>query len=229
MWVFWAGLGFGLQAASAATLGPSVKIVLMAGGSSNEQVLREVLPSAGSRWVLPTLLEQSMAALTPEVRAQVDLVILRGESGQQAWIPRAFLSKVQMRLEKEQGPSTTQFKTVMPASVRTPEDLPWGTYEIKGVTRVELTSYQAQWGSHLLKRRTDPAALRGEKLFVQNCMSCHAAGVTQWKTVGSRFSEGLPRALSQHPMRDGLRKLDDRSSRALISYWNAWLSEQGKR
>ena len=210
----------------------SVKIVLMAGGAGGggaENLLREVLPSAGRRWVLPALLEQSMASLTPEARAQVDLVIVRGESGRQAWIPRAFLSKVQMRLEKGPGASGSRFRTVMPASVRTPEELPWGTYEIDGVTRVELTSYQAQWGSHLLKRRTDPAALRGEKLFVQNCMSCHSTGVTQWKTVGTRFSEGLPRALSQHPMRDGLRKLDDRSSRALISYWNAWLSEQGNR
>jgi hypothetical protein len=94
---------------------------------------------------------------------------------------------------------------------------------------VELTSYQERLGSHFLKRRTDPAALRGEKLFVQNCMACHFSALSQWRQQGSGFGENLARINSRHGAQDWLEGLDERNSRALMSYWNAWLSEPGNR
>ena len=105
-----------------------------------------------------------MAGLTAEARSQVDLVILKGADGRQASIPRAFITKVPMRLVLDSsgggGVAGARFRAVVPAdgrarSVR--EDLPWGTYELPAVSRVELTSYQALWGGQFLSRRTAPA------------------------------------------------------------------------
>ncbi len=226
----------GVRAADAAVPGP-LRVVLAS--PSGEQLLSEISPVSSRKgasqkqgWVISRLLEDAMAGLTAEARSQVDLVILKGADGRQASIPRAFITKVPMRLVLDSsgggGVAGARFRAVVPAdgrarSVR--EDLPWGTYELPAVSRVELTSYQALWGGQFLSRRTDPAALRGEKLFVQNCMSCHAAAVPGWKGRGPGFAESLPQALSRHPQIQGLKPLDGRSSRALVSYWTAWLTE----
>jgi hypothetical protein len=220
------------RAAEAAVPSP-LRVVLTA--ASGEQVLSEISPDSrhleprGRGVVLSKLLDDAMAGLTAEARSQVDLVILKGDDGRQASIPRAFITKVPMRIVVEGGKgSQTRFRAVVPEYGRVRslrEDLPWGTYEVPAVSRVELTSYQTLWGSQFLKRRTDPAALRGEKLFVQNCMSCHASAVPEWKGKGPGFAQALPQALSRHPQIQGLKPLDGRSSRALVSYWTAWSTE----
>jgi mono/diheme cytochrome c family protein len=204
---------------------------------SGERVLQEVgLPKSKGRsasgWVLSGLLDQAMSALSVEARSQVDLVILKGDGGKQAWIPRAFITKVQMKLVPESLRGTTTYRAKVPDDGRkrsAKEVLPWETYELAGVSRVELTSYQERLGSHFLKRRTDPAALRGEKLFVQNCMACHFSALPQWRQQGQGFGESFSRLSARHGSQDWLGGLDERNSRALISYWNAWLSEPGNR
>jgi len=45
---------------------------------------------------------------------------------------------------------------------------------VSHVTNIILTSYQDEYAEFRLQKRTDPSAMRGEKLFLQNCISCHA-------------------------------------------------------
>jgi len=179
---------------------------------------------------LSALVEQAMAGLTAEDRSRIDLVILKGEGKgegdrRQVWIPRSYVSKGPLVVVQ----SESRFKTVLPADPRpgpAAAELPLAAFEIENLTRVELANYQERLAGLLLQRRTDPAAMRGEKLFIQNCMACHSDSSAKWKGLGGALAQTLGAGIQKHVTAPGVRPLDDRSSRALVSYWNAWLSEQ---
>lgn len=162
-------------------------------------------------------------------------MILQGENAgavSQVWIPRSFAGRVPMVITHS-GPD---FTAVIPENEKQNsfsrsqmDGLPWGAYSMDRLKRIELANYQERLGGMLLKRRTDPAAMRGEKLFVQNCMACHAASSPRWMQLGAGIASTLEAGVGKHPPAQGVRKLDDRSTRALRSYWNAWLAEQGSQ
>lgn len=182
---------------------------------------------------LGNLLDATMAGLKPEDRARIDLVILQGEQAgapAQVWIPRSFVGKVPMVITQV----GTDFTAVIPENEKQNsfsrsqmDGLPWGAYGLDRLRRIELANYQERLGGMILKRRTDPAAMRGEKLFVQNCMACHAGSSARWAQLGAGIASTLEAGVGRHPAVQGVRKLDDRSARALQSYWNAWVAEQG--
>ena len=67
-----------------------------------------------------------------------------------------------------------------------------------------------------LTKRNEPLAMRGEKLFVQGCLSCHSS------------QEGIAKAQSwsgQHPAIKGAPSLDERDQRALRAYLDIFKSE----
>jgi mono/diheme cytochrome c family protein len=96
---------------------------------------------------------------------------------------------------------------------------------ISKVTRIEFSNYREQFSSLFLKRRTDPAAMRGEKFFVQNCLSCHATGPgpSVVELSGAQKSRSL--ASVGHPQMKGVPKLGDKEIRSLTSYLEAFHSE----
>ncbi len=209
----------------------------------SEQVLQSLSPGEGlggfkqatardkgKQWkgaVLSSVLEKAMEKLTPENRSQIDLVVLKGEGGRQVWIPRSFVTKVPMVVVSE----SSGLRSVVPGDGKmrpATDELPWGAYGLQGITRVELTNYQDRLGGFLLKRRTDPAAMRGEKVFMQNCLACHADASAAWRTMGAGFTPKLEAQVQRHPSVPGIKSLDERNARALVSYWNAWVAEQGQ-
>ncbi len=84
---------------------------------------------------------------------------------------------------------------------------------------VTLTSYQFHYADLFLKKRTDPAAMRGEKLFMQNCVSCHQNGVKS-----ASFTE-----VTTHPEAPGVSGLknilEPKQIRSLGSYLEAYRSQ----
>lgn len=214
----------------------TISVVWKHSGASTEQVLhhftskelqklkagrlRERAPwsERGEEWSGPFLgevLTESLRNLSPEARAQIDLVVLQGASGGQAWIPRAFITRYPLLL------ASPSWSTVVPFSSRSEirtEEVPYGTYWIRDVRRLELTNFRVQFGKFYLKRRTDPAAMRGEKVFVQNCLACHHAAPPPLRDA-KQFS---------HPLVSGYRVLDGRAQKALFQYWNAYQTEQGE-
>ncbi|MEN9724236.1 MAG: hypothetical protein RJB38_2222 [Pseudomonadota bacterium] len=201
---------------------PSNELKALKGGT-----LRERAPGSAQslEWKGPwiaTVLEESMKGLSAEARSQIDLVVLRGADGEKAWIPRAFLVRYPMVLAEPRWSSAVPVQSR--PKLRT-EELPHDTYWVSGVQRVELTNYREQFGKYYLKRRTDPAAMRGEKTFVQNCLACHASntGTDSWRDWDART---IAERLRKHPRRAGFQELASRSEKALLSYWSAYLAEQ---
>ncbi len=214
---------------------------------------REKDPETG-RWVhwegvlLSYLLDLALENLPVERRAQVDLVLLKSRSGQTAFIPRALIGKYPLMLalpvaqSEEGGPqgengtqSTALLHSVVPWSSKPKiltEELPLESFYISDVTRVELTSYQDRFSSFFLKRRTDPSAIRGEKIFVQNCVCCHGlrqSAPSSWESLGSLASfskmkgDQAVRSLSsqRHPRGSFIVSLNERDRRSIVRYLEA--------
>ncbi|MBU6374673.1 MAG: hypothetical protein KGQ59_01640 [Bdellovibrionales bacterium] len=170
--------------------------------------------------LLSSVLETAMKDLSAEARSQIDLVVLHGEAGRHAWIPRALVTRSSLLL------AMPDRNSVIPSGSHSrlqAEELPFSTYGLQRVQRVELTNYRERFGSFYLKRRTDPAAVRGEKVFIQNCMACHS----QWGKIPSVETDSLVAQLRKHPRNSGYQGLSSKSEKALFSYWAAYRLEQG--
>jgi hypothetical protein len=121
--------------------------------------------------------EKSIEGLSPEIRAQIDLLVFHGSEGEEVIFPRWLALRYSLLIASEKNgvplmipalviPSTSQRKILS-------ESLPVESFFLEGIASVEFTSYKTRYGSFYLTVRTDPAALRGEKFFVQNCSGCH--------------------------------------------------------
>lgn len=193
----------------------------------SESELRQLKPSTSrekdprtgqvTEWsgtLLSTVLETAMGGLDPASKAQIDLVVLTGAGGVQAVIPRAFLGKYPILLSWRGG-SAAGLRSVVPWTSRPrilKEGIPLESLFLNQVAKVELTSYQVRFGKYFLRKRTDPAAMRGERHFVQSCVSCHQGGAPALKTQG-------------HPAVRGFQLPDDRTRRALESYFTAFRTQ----
>lgn len=175
--------------------------------------------------LLSQVLEAAMNSLSVEHKALVDLVIFKNASGGQVLLPRSVITKYPVLLALD-GPSASLVIpwTSKPKVLR--EDLPVESYFISNVKLIELSNYRDRYASVFLKRRTDPLAMRGEKLFVQNCVGCHAGA--NKPTVTDLSGEAKARRLASdgHPAQvKGVPRLNDRDRRALVNYLDAYRTE----
>lgn len=194
----------------------------------------EQAPDSGKteRWtgiLLQNLIDQGLGSLPPEAKAEVDLVILKNGAGVQAFIPRAVITKYPLLVAFQKNRAALKnLQTIVPWNSKPKvleESLPLSRYFVNGLTRIELANYKEKYGTLLLKRRTDPSAMRGEKLFVQNCVGCHDAG--QGPAISEFRNQGRVRSLAStgHPSVKGNPKLSERDQRAVLNYLEAYRQE----
>jgi mono/diheme cytochrome c family protein len=178
--------------------------------------------------LLSHLLEQAMENLSPERKAQVDLVILRNSSGGQVLLPRSVIVRYPVLMALNAGKASIVMPwTSKPKLMR--EDLPVESYFVPELVSIELSNYRARYGSVYLKHRSDPLAIRGEKIFVQNCVGCHAGGAaSKIPSISDLSGETKARRLASdgHPSQvKGVPHLSDRDRRALVNYLDAYRTE----
>ena len=175
--------------------------------------------------LLSQLIEKTLEKLPLENRAQVDLVILKGKQGESASIPRAFVTKYPLMLayrwEESNELKSSSFHTVVPWSTKPKvlnEELPLESYFLSDVTKIELTNYREKYGPLFLKRRTDPSAMRGEKLFVQNCVCCHSVG--RAPAMNRIVEENLAKkfATQGHPTMAVSLRLSEKDRQSILRY-----------
>jgi hypothetical protein len=165
--------------------------------------------------LLSSVVEKTIENLPPEQKAQVDLLVFTGVNGEKFQLPRWLTIKYPVLLAVQNG----ALKLVLPWTSKPKiweEGLPLNRIQMRDIARVEFASYHQAYGSLYLKRRTDPLALRGEKIFVQNCTACHSMGIE--KTTSKLSSSGHP-AMIDSP------RLQSRDVRALESYFDAYKVE----
>jgi hypothetical protein len=172
--------------------------------------------------VVSQLLDMVLEELPLESRAQVDLLVLKNELGQVAFLPRALIIKYPFLFAHEVGVPGQTIHSVVPWSSRPKimkEDVPIENYYMANVTHVELTSYKDQFSHFFLKRRTDPSAIRGEKIFVQNCVSCHRSENLRSENLTERLTSKV------HSREDVASKLVGRDRRSIVRYLEAYALE----
>lgn len=179
---------------------------------------------------LHDLIEKSMEGLSAEKKANIDLVILKTQNGGSAYFNRAFLVKypVLLALKKDRSELGAPLSVVpwdSKPKVKS-EKIPLEPLFLSGVTRIELANAQERFKSFYLKKRTDPAAVRGERFFMQACVSCHNGNGLKIETISQ---EARSKRLSEsgHPSIGSSRafKLEDSDRRYLVSYLNAYRGE----
>jgi len=188
-----------------------------------------------------TIIDETMKSLTAVERAQIDLIVIRNINGERALLPRSFVGKYSVLLARSRagkplaaalGPlySVPSWTTRAPKILE--EKLPLESLFVPGVVEVVLTNYKLRLAQFLLLRKTDPSAMRGEKLFIQGCAGCHAtrspageAQVDSWVKAEALVKlRGV--ATSGHPSAKGLPGYGDRERRALTSYVDALIEQQ---
>jgi len=105
--------------------------------------------------------------------------------------------------------------------------LPSWYFEADAIRKIELSDHQFTYPNTKLNIRTNPAASRGEKVFTQNCLACHAVttyGSPVLSPIGLN-AEKLATFGKIHQKWPDL-KLDPRLQRGLIEYSEALAFEK---
>ena len=180
---------------------------------------------------LSVLIEQALEGVPIGEKAQIDLVVLKNGSGTQAFVPRSLVTHYPVLLAWERGGPGLgprgPWYSVIPWTSKPKilaENLPLERYFVPGLVEVELTNYRNLYSAYFLHRRTDPSAVRGEKIFVQNCLGCHApAQVPQIVTTDP--ANRVVATQGEHSTVKGASRLATRDWRALMSYFGAFKAE----
>lgn len=187
---------------------------------------------------LSALVGESTKGLTAADRSTTDLVVLKTRSGKEVPMPKAFLVKypsIQLALKKNGQPLGPESpRVVLPATSNSKirsEGILLDPLFVSELSEITLTSYEKRFGAFILKRRTDPAAMRGEKLFVQNCVGCHSQPAAVMTSLAS--AEKVEKVASgQHPDVEGAHDFkpifDKKSIRSLASYLEAYKFQTAK-
>lgn len=168
---------------------------------------------------LSEIVEKASQSLTPAEKSGIDLVVLVNDQGKEVFLPRAFLVKYPRIILSTRVvlPKQTQPKILK-------EGLQLELLELEGVSKVLLTSYQERFGFFKLIKRTDPAAVRGERLFLQNCVFCHSKEKSLTLT-----EEQLTASVSKtsHPV-FLISKLEKKEIRSISRYLSDFLKQSTK-
>lgn len=136
-----------------------------------EEFELEAIPGAdGDReegYSLEKILEITMEThMTLPERSRVDWLVLKTSEG-----PKMMVSAGLLRRD---------WSLYLPGSgevrfARDGEPLPLERLESLSIREIEVGSIAAQFPTAQLRRRSNPALLRGEKYFMQTCLACHGA------------------------------------------------------
>jgi hypothetical protein len=182
---------------------------------------------------LVNLVNIALLEITPDERAGVDLIVLKGRSSggsriapKNVMVPRSYANRFPMLIAlsknggglNERGP----FYSVVPwssvpssSSVRTPV----GSLFLRSIHEIVLTNYKDHFGDFFLKRRTNPLAIRGETVFVKTCLGCHALKQTpKFEALAGYDSHGKV---------NGFPHVSSLDELGLKSYINQYKKENG--
>lgn len=187
---------------------------------------------------LSLLIEEATQTFSAADRSDTDLVVLKTRAGREVLMPKAFLVKypqIQVALKKNgQSLGAQSPRLILPATTNAKiqkENMLLEPMFVSELASITLSSYERRYGSFFLKRRTDPAAMRGEKLFLQNCVTCHTQPAVAMAALTS--SEKIQKvAQGEHPDVPGNHGLsaifDKKAIRSLVSYLEAFRFQTAK-
>jgi hypothetical protein len=171
--------------------------------------------------LVSTLIDGAIEKLSVEERAALDLISVQGSAGAgsaEAFFPRAYAQRYTVRLAILGTGAEATTRLVFPWTSQSQilkESAPLAQLFVKKPTALILENMKQRFSPWYLARRSDPAALRGERTFLQNCILCH--GGDQARFLRPEVSA---RILSEpHPqVTPKVQVSDAREKRAIASY-----------
>ncbi len=104
-------------------------------------------------------------------RADIDLLNIYGQKPNEVVrIPRFMVVREWIRFHFHRLSGRVSVEVSPKAQI----SMPKSALELDSVQKVELTKRTTVYQGIQLKIRTNPAASRGEKLYTENCLSCHS-------------------------------------------------------
>lgn len=166
---------------------------------------------------LKELVEVSSASLTDTKLSEVDLFNFYDPSGKIiARVPRFLIWRDRVRLRFDLKSKTLSAK-VLPTEGQL---VPFAEMDVASLARVEMVNSWKQYPGIRLGLRTNPAAVRGEKLLTHNCLSCHS--LPKNPPLNARMACGLERqALNLKHGDKWSHALDEYAHRGLQAYCEA--------
>lgn len=170
------------------------------------------------------IFEESAKVMELNERADIDLVTIFGEDAdgkpKRARVPRFMIWRGALKIEWD-----AKKKSLRSWGTTTHLKVPLDLFEVRKITKFELSRHAVVYPGTTLKIRTNPAASRGQKFFTQNCMACHSFAKplepTQLKgDVFEKFAE-------RHQRFPSLR-LEHRDIRGLTAYSEALALERNQ-
>ncbi len=147
--------------------------------------------------------------------AEVDLLNLYSGAELVARYPRSLIVRDWVKVEWQGTGLSFQVKPLVKIL------LPLSVLNVKGITRIELTNTQLEYPNTRLKNRTNPAACRGEKFFMQNCMTCH--GLPNRPAINAqRINQFQKDDLNLKHEKFWDNPLNDKDFRGLQAYGTDW-------
>lgn len=205
---------------------------------SENDPLAKGAPAQFSGLSLATLVDEATKGLTAADRSDADLVVLKTRAGREVLMPKAFLVKypqIQVSFRKNgQSLGADGPRVVLPATTNAKirkENVLLEPMFVSELAAVTLSSYEKRYGMFILKKRTDPAAMRGEKLYLQNCVACHRQPDAAGSVIGSteRIKSVTEGAHPTIPGNPGFKSIFDKKSvRSLESYLEAFRFQTAK-
>jgi len=186
---------------------------------------KDPVSGQSSSWKGPEvslLVDKTIESLPADQKAQVDVIVLKDSIGHSYQLPRALFVRFPAILSVQKSGA----KLVLPLSSKPKiweEGLPLGLFQMRDVTEIEFANSRQLYGSLFLKSRKDPLAVRGEKIYTQNCMSCHSGADSKGPMGFETSARKL--ASASHPSVKNAPQLKSREMRALISYLDAFRLE----
>ena len=173
------------------------------------------------------LFEDSTANLELNDRASIDLVTITTDT-KTIRVPRFLIWRgfFQFKWDSKTGELSSKLKNVEKGRILVPA---W-YFDASNIMKIELSDHLFSYPQTKLIIRTNPAASRGEKLFIQNCLACHSVS-----TYGSPSLN--PAVLSKEKLNSFSvihkkwpeLKLDGRNERGLIEYSEALALEANNK
>lgn len=164
----------------------------------------------GIRWegvLLFTLIEKSFEELTPEERSLTDWVVVTTVDGRRVSFPRFLANRYQVMIGRPKDHGPGGWKLLLPLESQPKikqEVLPLASVRGVSISQITLTRLEAIVAQGLfLKDRSNPVALRGEKRFLQTCVSCHQSQVKYQGALG--LLKDIP---PNHPKLENWSRLD---------------------
>ncbi len=187
---------------------------------------------------LAAVVEEATKTFTAADRSTTDLVVLKARTGREVLMPKAFLIKypqIQIAFRKNaKSLGSDAPRIILPVLTSTKiqhENILLDPLFISALSSITLSSYEKRYGAFFLQRRTDPAAMRREKLLLQNCVTCHTQPAVAMAALTS--SDKIRKmAQGEHPVvtgNSGFKTIfDAKAIRSLVSYLEAFRFQTAK-